>query len=73
MWSDRETPCDCLGYMGYVEVLTQVCLRRDLSPLTLGVFGAWESGKTSLMLMQPLRRLGPMRHRRNHTANVQVK
>src|SRR5438552_14044921 len=49
MWSDSETERDCLGYSSYVSVLTDVCLHKDLAPLTLGVFGSWGSGKTSLM------------------------
>lgn len=51
MWSDQETTRDCLGFETYVESLASVCLAPDIAPLTLGVFGSWGSGKTSLMRM----------------------
>jgi hypothetical protein len=51
MWSDRETEQDCLGYATYVTVLADLCVHKDLAPLTLGIFGSWGSGKTSLMRM----------------------
>jgi hypothetical protein len=51
MWSDRETEQDFLGYTSYVNVLAETCTMKDLAPLTLGVFGPWGSGKTSLMRM----------------------
>ncbi len=51
MWSDRETRQDCLGYSTYVSVLANICTHKDLAPLTLGIFGPWGSGKTSLMQM----------------------
>lgn len=51
MWSDRDTEYDSLGFTSYVDVLSEICTRDELAPLTLGVFGQWGSGKTSLMKM----------------------
>lgn len=51
MWSDRETTHDCLGFEAYVDSLATICLEPEIAPLTLGVFGSWGSGKTSLMKM----------------------
>lgn len=51
MWSDKETDQDCLGFASNVEVLARCCTHESLSPLTLGIFGLWGSGKTSLMKM----------------------
>ena len=51
MWPDTATTTDCLGFMSYVETLEEILLRPDLAPVTVGIFGDWGSGKTSLMQM----------------------
>lgn len=51
MWSDREAERDLLNYSSYVTVISDICTHDDLAPLTLGIFGSWGSGKTSLMKM----------------------
>ena len=47
---DLPTDKDALDFMPYVETLVDVC-KTASTPLTIGVFGTWGSGKTSLMKM----------------------
>jgi len=47
---DLPTDHDALDFTPYVNTLVSVC-RTASTPLTIGVFGTWGSGKTSLMRM----------------------
>lgn len=47
---DLPTDIDALDFEPYVETLVDVC-KTASTPLTIGVFGTWGSGKTSLMKM----------------------
>jgi formylglycine-generating enzyme required for sulfatase activity len=47
---DLPSEKDALDFTPYVETLVDVCESAS-TPLTIGVFGTWGSGKTSLMKM----------------------
>jgi hypothetical protein len=51
MWSDHETDQDFLGFTHLVKAVTDVVTRPDLLPATIGVYGDWGSGKSSLLKM----------------------
>lgn len=51
MWSDNETKTDLLGYQVHAELLKDVVLDPAMLPISIGVFGDWGSGKSSLMLL----------------------
>ncbi len=50
MWSDNETTQDLLGYQVHADLLKKIILDKSMLPITIGVFGNWGSGKSSLML-----------------------
>ena len=51
MWSDNETKQDLLGYQVHADLLSNILLKDEMLPITIGVFGNWGSGKSSLMLL----------------------
>lgn len=48
--NDQPTDKDALDFTPYVETLADI-IQTGNTPLTIGVFGTWGSGKTSLMKM----------------------
>ena len=51
MWADNETKDDLLGYQVHADLLRDVVLDPSMLPISIGVFGDWGSGKSSLMLL----------------------
>jgi hypothetical protein len=51
MWSDNETSIDLLGFEYLVTAVTSIVNNDALLPTTIGVYGDWGSGKSSLLKM----------------------
>lgn len=51
MWSDNDTIQDLLGFEVHASLLRSVVMDHTMLPCTIGVFGDWGGGKTSVMRM----------------------
>ncbi|MCK5017354.1 MAG: hypothetical protein KAS32_09835 [Candidatus Peribacteraceae bacterium] len=51
MWKDSETNIDLLDFDYLIGVTKDIITNDDLSPSSIGVYGDWGSGKSSLMEM----------------------
>lgn len=49
MWSDNETTEDLLGFKVHADLISEVIKDDKLLPITIGVFGDWGSGKSSIL------------------------
>lgn len=51
MWPDNETSDDLIGFQVHADLIRAVVLNPKMLPVTVGLFGDWGSGKTSIMRM----------------------
>jgi hypothetical protein len=51
MWPDNETAEDLLGFQVHSDLIWSVVTNPKMLPVTIGVFGDWGGGKTSIMKM----------------------
>lgn len=49
MWPDKETNIDYLNFGYIVDLIVEIAMNRELTPSTIGLYGDWGSGKSSLM------------------------
>jgi len=51
MWSDNETNKDLLGFKVHADLIKSVITNDRILPISVGIFGDWGSGKSSIMKM----------------------
>jgi hypothetical protein len=49
VWADNETAVDLLGFEVHRDLLASLALNSKLLPVTVGLFGDWGGGKSSVM------------------------
>ncbi len=49
MWNDKETDLDLLGHRRIAQTIISIMDEQELRPLTIGVYGHWGIGKSSVL------------------------
>ncbi len=55
MWHDNETEIDLLGFDRLALTIQSILSEKRILPLTIGLFGDWGSGKSSILRLLELR------------------
>lgn len=51
MWSDNETTDDLFGFRVHADLIRELIMDPSVLPATIGVYGDWGGGKSSIMQM----------------------
>jgi predicted KAP-like P-loop ATPase len=51
MWNDKDTDVDLLGHVSLARTIAGLIRDHSLTPLTIGVYGSWGAGKSSILRM----------------------
>lgn len=51
MWSDNETAVDLVGFRVHADLVRELILDPKVLPVTIGIYGDWGGGKSSIMKM----------------------
>lgn len=51
MWSDNETSDDLFGFRVHADLIRELIMDPTVLPVTIGVYGDWGGGKSSIMQM----------------------
>jgi predicted KAP-like P-loop ATPase len=49
MWSDKESKIDFLNFNEIAESIKDLIIERELMPISIGVFGDWGAGKSTIL------------------------
>ena len=49
MWADVDTKQDFLNYSEVADLVVDVIRDPNMRPVTVGVFGSWGTGKSTLL------------------------
>jgi ABC-type Mn2+/Zn2+ transport system ATPase subunit len=49
MWSDKESKIDFLNFNEIAESIKDLITEKQLMPISIGVFGDWGAGKSTIM------------------------